>query len=749
MIKFIKKWRWLLFTCLLSIFVIVISRIAFPQWNESWVSLLSLIGVVLVATGSAVSKWRTAIKPTPEPEDPAPQLLQQPIINNNIIVPDNREREPSDTTKSTLPTQPHFFGRTPELAKIAKAIDPDVRVWGVLIDGPGGMGKTALAIQAAHIAPTTHFKRKLFLSAKKRELTPHGERDLDDFQLPNYMALLTELGTMLGEAGMGQIAAEERVKAVHRALAGQQALIVIDNLETFDKTERDRVVQFLERLPEGNKAIVTSRRRIDGGVQLIRLDRMAQADALRLIDTFAENNRFVARATDAERQQLYEETGGNPLLLRWACGQLGRGQCRTVATACDYLRNAPGQKEGNAPLEYVFGDLIDEFTESQTKVLAALSHFTHPARVAWVMEMTGLSRVATETALDDLTDRAIVEEIEGGDRDRDGIRYFLPPLAGLFLRRKKPDMVQATGDQLRDQMYALIVENGYYEHDRFPVLDGAWEQIAAALPLFLAGGNRQLQTICAALVDFLDFSGRWDVWLQLSEEAEASAMRANDWGKAGWRAYQAGYVHRLQGDGARVLACAERSASHWEQAKAGARERAVALQLRGGGHKLQKDYGSAIVDYTEAIRLWRTIQRESVDVAIGLNDLAGAEQLDGQLDAAERHYREALDIARKVEYQEGVASFTGNLADLMLDREAWGEAEQLAREALGLAEKVGRKELIAEDCHSVAKALLKQGQATAGLPYAQRSVELVTQLPSSPHLAWAQETLAEIEAALR
>ena len=53
---------------------------------------------------------------------------------------------------STLPTQPYFFGREKELAIIADAISPEARTWGVLIDGPGGIGKTALAIRAGHLA---------------------------------------------------------------------------------------------------------------------------------------------------------------------------------------------------------------------------------------------------------------------------------------------------------------------------------------------------------------------------------------------------------------------------------------------------------------------------------------------------------------------------------------------------------------------------------------------------------------------
>ncbi|HEX7677938.1 MAG TPA: hypothetical protein VF713_07440 [Thermoanaerobaculia bacterium] len=83
----------------------------------------------------------------------------------------------------------YFFGREKELAVIVEAISPEARTWGALIDGPGGIGKTALAIRAGHLAPEKDFDRKIFLSAKVREMTPAGEQKLEDFMLPNYISL--------------------------------------------------------------------------------------------------------------------------------------------------------------------------------------------------------------------------------------------------------------------------------------------------------------------------------------------------------------------------------------------------------------------------------------------------------------------------------------------------------------------------------------------------------------------------------
>lgn len=256
-----------------------------------------------------------------------------------------------------------------------------------------------------------------------------------------------------------------------------------------------------------------------------------------------------------------------------------------------------------------------------------------------------------------------------------------------------------------------------------------------------------MQTVCAQLNTFFDFTGRWDDWLWLSNEAEARALAADNKEKAGWRAYLAGSAYYLRNQPAEVLACANRAAEHWQDSTS--QNKALAIHLRGHSHRLGKDYPATIAAYREALEIFRSIPYESENVAIILNDLARAEQLNKDYPAAERDYREALLIAKKISSQEGVAEFTGNLAELALDREQWAEAESLAREALPLAEKVGRQELIAYDCHRLAKALLKQNRnLEEALSMSRRAVEIFTRLRSPEKLKEAQGTLAEIERAI-
>ena len=100
-----------------------------------------------------------------------------------------------------LPHPPYFFGREEELRRIADALDPEAAGWGVLIDGAGGIGKTALAIRAGHSAPDDVFPIKIFLSAKTRELTPRGAQKLIA-QLASKLAIV--------EAGVSGFAESDR-----------------------------------------------------------------------------------------------------------------------------------------------------------------------------------------------------------------------------------------------------------------------------------------------------------------------------------------------------------------------------------------------------------------------------------------------------------------------------------------------------------------------------------------------------------
>lgn len=703
----------------------------------------------LAGLGASIKGWMDVFKK----DEPSNSVKQEMINRSDTSTPIQAQTvniyqtaptpqfTNSQSTKNTLPHQPYFFGRVKELEIIASALSHESRTWGALIDGPGGIGKTALAIKAAHEAPAELFERKIFITAKVRELTAEGEAKLTDFTRPTYLAMLDELGKELGADGLEKLPPDERPNQLRLALSGKKALIIFDNLETLPEDERTRLFQFLSRLPEGNKAIVTSRRRTDVDARIVRLDRLARDEALQLIAQLAAKTPRLARASQKEREDLYEITQGNPLFIRWIAGQLGRegSQCRTIAEACAFIDKAP---KGNDPLEYIFGDLLETFTADETKVLAALTYFSLPAKLKWLADMTDLPECAAETALEDLTDRSILTS------DLPAQTYFLPPLTAKFIRTRRPEAVTQTGDALTNRAYALALQYGGDDnYEGYRKLETEWDFISAALPRLLQGGNVRLQRVCGELFQFFNFTGRWDDEIWLSEQAEEHALSVNDKHNAGRRAYEAGWVYSNRNQVEEVLACAKRAAEHWKDSTPFIKT--TAIHLRGIGHVLQKDYPSAIAAYREALENYLNFAPESSYVSNTFQSLANAERGNKDYASAERDYHEALRIAKKIKDDGLISSYTSNLADLALDRKHWGEAESLAHEALALSEKVGRQELIASDCRILAKALLRQNKnLDEALSFSRRAIEIYTRL-RHPNLQFAQETLAEIEKAIQ
>ena len=674
------------------------------------------------------------------PELFADLILERLAINEgkprNHYKKQSPEVPPHTTIPHNLPVLQPFFGREAELKTIAEALEPESRTWGAIIDGPGGMGKTSLAVRAALEVSPEVFERIVFISLKPRELDDDGIRDLSGFLISGLAELLNELARELGHEDIPKAVEEERPKRLIEALRNERVLLILDNLESLLRKERDTVFTFVKRLPSGCKAILTSRGRIGSAGEELILSQLNEDATLELLAEIAKRNPSLAKSTMEERRQLWQVTGGNPLLIRWTAGQVGRGRCLTLNDAVAHLRSCP---VGNDPLEYIFGDLVEDFSIPETKALCALSYFTLPAKTKQLATVGECSDEEMDGALRSLTNRSLVRP------DEDVTSFTLIPLVADYLRKKRPEVIAETGNMLEKSAYALVVENGYQKHERFPVLEESWSMVAAALPLFVQGANRRLQEVCRALTNFLNFSGRWDEWMKLTADAEKWAAAEGDFQNAGWRAYETGYIHRLRSQSTEVLACAARAEEYWETANAGPRERANAIRLRGLGYQVNQEYEKATEAYQESLRLHRTLGEDTMDMAVLQNDLGSVKQGLQQYDDAEKDILEAWRIAKAIRDEEGVATYTGNLAALRLDQEDWPEAEKLAREALVLAEKVGRKEVIASNNYCIAKALLRQGKKADALPYAKIAVEIFQRLGSS-RLNGARAILTECEA---
>ncbi len=642
---------------------------------------------------------------------------------------------PHSSTPNNLPRLQPFFGRAAELATIREALDPDSRTWGALIDGPGGMGKTSLAVRAAYDCPPGLFQRIVFVSVKDREMDDDGERPLGNLLVPGFLEMLNELARELGQPDIAKSPEDQRIRLLLGALRPAQALLILDNLESLPKADRDQLFTFVKRLPPGCKAILTSRRRIGSGSEELILEKLDQDAALATLADLARRHPLLARTSEAERIALYTQTAGKPLLLRWAAGQLSRGSCRTFPDALAFLRTCPPD---NDPLEFIFGDLAKEFTPDEEKVLCALTYFSLPAKVEHLAVIAGLKSQSVETALGSLANRSLVVP------DKEEKEYTLVPMVADFLRKHRTDVVAETGERLEKCAFEFIQYCGWDNHDRFPILKSAWSLVDSAIPFFLAGENRVLQGVCHALCEFLNFTGRWDEWLSLNQYAETKARDAGDFFEAGWRAFHQGFVHAQRHEPDKLIACAERLASYWAKIEVEPRERALIWRMRGDAYGLMREYDRAIVGHQAGLELLQRFSADPKDIAGAHNSLAGAYTDSGDNLAAQKNYRKALGLARAANYPAGVAMYLGNLSLCSLHRRCWRRAEILTRNGLDLMEPIGREPSIAADCDRLAQALVKQGKAAEALPYSQRAVEIYSRL-RLPDLGTARATLREVK----
>jgi MinD-like ATPase involved in chromosome partitioning or flagellar assembly len=638
---------------------------------------------------------------------------------------------------NNLPRRAPFYGRDQELGAALRALSPEDRTWGVLLDGIGGIGKTALAVEAAYRCKERGlFDAFIFIAAKQNILATSGIHELRP-AARTLEEFLNETARVLDEPGIAQLADDDKRRALLDALRRTRALLIYDNLETMTKEEQESLADFMRELPQGCKAIITSRRRGGEGALWLRLEKLEWEAAHAIIESEMMRDSQLAnklqRAGEARWQELYDETKGSPLALMYILGLIRASATLTFDAALEMLRT----NRASGIQKFIFQEARQELTANDATALRTLSFFVPSATFEAWMQVADLSRNALETTIDRLSALALVDVLVGEER------YALHPLTRDFVRDELLADAQRTyeiGTRFASYWvgYAQRYGGRRENYKIFNLLETEWANLdAAAQWLWQAAavqgekvGDKEAARSLNVLADnlrlFLWYHGRWDERAQLSAQAYVVMCALSNWRAAGWRAFDVAWIHYMRANIDEAGRWADLYAEAWarEDSK---REQAVGMWMHGLLAVQRGDYSAAARLYQDALTIQRALDSYE-DVIISLNDLGKLEHNRKQYDVAERYYLEGLELSDKNGLKGLQATISVNLSLLAVDCNRWQEARVRYEKAYQLACEVGRQDLIGISLDGLARVHEAEGQLDRALQLAREAQMILARL---------------------
>lgn len=315
------------------------------------------------------------------------------------------------------PDYGNFVGRRDEIQEIERVLRPypHSQYAIVTIDGVGGVGKSALALEVAHrhLRSAYHLRRSdrfgaiIWVSAKKKMLTASGLISRTP-AIQTLQDLLSAICSTLDLNINSQSEKQTQLDIVRRGLTNDRVLLIVDNLETIDD---ESLIHFLRELPAPTKAIITTRHRLDAAYP-IRLTGMDLKDAQMLITE--ECNKKMVRLTEEEIQRLYTRTGGIPLAIVWTIAQIAFGY--PPETVLKRL----SQHDGDVA-NYCFKSVVQQIRHKPAfLLLAALSILEGKATRGRLGYIANLPELDRDDGLVELEKLSLV--------NREGNSFFMLPL---------------------------------------------------------------------------------------------------------------------------------------------------------------------------------------------------------------------------------------------------------------------------------------------------------------------------------
>jgi tetratricopeptide (TPR) repeat protein/transcriptional regulator with XRE-family HTH domain len=599
-----------------------------------------------------------------------------------------------------------FTGRADELERTVRAVtDLSVRNHVIRICAIGGMagiGKTTLAVHAAHLLAPQFPDGQIFVPLHGH--TP-GQRAVDPSDA---------LATLLLAAGFDarQIPADldARERCWREYLAPRKVLLVLD-----DATGHDQIRPLLPGTG-GNAALVTSRQRLSAleDAAVIDLDTLPRRDAVSLLVRLSGRDELTAG--DPAVADLASQCGDLPLAIGMAARQLHHHPARTPADLITDLTSARNRldlmRTENVSVAAAFDLSYRTLTTGQRRLFRRLGlHFGPDIDVYAAAALANVSLATARRQLDALYDQHLLTEPAAGRyRFHDLLREHARTLAASGNPDDREAAINRDLDYFTHTAATAAEQTPRWPYSAAPPAPGqppacrppiasasqavSWMETERAnlyaAASYAAATSRYPYTIAlsAAMTGFLEARGPWDKAIALQQDAITTAAETHDKPGQARNLLALAGMQEITGDSPKAAAtCAQAleiyrdlgdvsgqadtfnglAALHTGtgdyQLAAEYAERALALytripQLRwqcdalfvlAAVHEAAGDYPAAVACCRRAEQL-ATEQGDRWGQLNATRDLGIMERLTGDYANAERHQRQALELAR--EYQD-------------------------------------------------------------------------------------------------
>jgi DNA-binding SARP family transcriptional activator len=601
-----------------------------------------------------------------------------------------------------------FTGREEVLAEIGRVLTgadasglvPDVPV--VVLTGRGGMGKTALAVRAAHLASSHFPDGQLYM-----QLRP----DMRHTSASLLEQLLRSVGVHPDAVPRDL---DGRAAMYRSMLAGRHVLIVIDGAFS-----TDHIIPFLPGTP-GCAAIVTSVQLITGleGVHQVHIGSLDEKSAHRLLETLVGAARMSAEP-DAARE-LVQLCEGIPLALRVVAAKLSVRPHWRIAHMLVQLRDETRRLDeldlDGASVRATLALAYETLSEPARQLLRRLTLLGTADFASWVgAPLLGAGIGDAEDLLQQLVASHLVEANVSEDYS---VRFHLHDLVRIYAAERLAT-AESTADRLGSMQRLLscwlfITTTAYrrIHSGDFAVLHGTaeqWPLPAQSVALLLQDPIDWFRTERNSLVTAIFQAAQlgmdelcWDL-ATTSVTLFESGLYNDDWRDshaaalevvrhAGNKRGEAALLYSL---GTLELRARVSTASHYfEQALKifteidDSQGRAMARGALALVDSLEGNYEKAMAGYRLAIAGFRAgDDLASEGYTLKMMAQIAADQLD--FAAAEELLDEALTIARRLNFSRLTAQVQYALAELALHRGRVESATDALASVLRLTREIG------------------------------------------------------------